>query len=154
MEATARFTSAVSSITTGVLPAPTPIAGLPELYAAFTMPGPPVARIRLMSGWCISWFDSSTDGASIQPIMSLGAPAAMAACNTISAALFVASLARGCGEKMIPLRVLRLINALKIAVDVGLVVGTMPQIRPIGSAMVMVPNVSSVANTPQVFSSL
>ncbi len=31
-------------MTTGVLPAPTPIAGLPELYAAFTMPGPPVAR--------------------------------------------------------------------------------------------------------------
>lgn len=49
-DATARLISAVSSITTGVLPAPTPIAGLPELYAALTMPGPPVARIRLMSG--------------------------------------------------------------------------------------------------------
>lgn len=61
-DATARLISAVSSITTGVLPAPTPIAGLPELYAALTMPGPPVARIRLMSGWCISALDSSTEG--------------------------------------------------------------------------------------------
>ena len=32
---------------------------------------PPVARIRLMSGWCISWLDSSTVGWSIQPMMSL-----------------------------------------------------------------------------------
>ena len=30
MEATARLMSAVSSMTTGVLPAPTPMAGLPE----------------------------------------------------------------------------------------------------------------------------
>lgn len=30
MEATARFTSAVSSMTMGTLPAPTPMAGLPE----------------------------------------------------------------------------------------------------------------------------
>ncbi|MNP08260.1 hypothetical protein D3C76_1003200 [compost metagenome] len=146
--------SAVSSITTGVLPAPTPIAGLPELYAALTMPGPPVARIMLMSGWCIRALDSSTDGWSIQPIRSFGAPAAMAACRTISAALLVASLARGCGEKMIALRVFRLIRDLKIAVEVGFVVGTIPQMIPIGSAMVMVPKVSSSDRTPQVFSSL
>ncbi|SPZ53888.1 Uncharacterised protein [Serratia quinivorans] len=31
IEATTRLMSAVSSTTTGVLPAPTPIAGLPEL---------------------------------------------------------------------------------------------------------------------------
>ena len=35
----------LSSMITGVLPAPTPKAGLPEEYAAFTMPGPPVARM-------------------------------------------------------------------------------------------------------------
>ena len=28
------------------MPAPTPRAGVPELYAALTMPGPPVARMR------------------------------------------------------------------------------------------------------------
>lgn len=49
------------------------------------------------------------------------------------------------------LRVFRLISDLKIAVEVGLVVGTIPQMIPIGSAMVMVPKVWSSASTPQVF---
>ena len=44
-------------------------------------------------------------------------------------------LALGWGEKMIALRVVRLNNALKIAVDVGLVVGTIPAIIPKGSAI-------------------
>ena len=55
---------------------------------------------------------------------------------------------------MMALRVFRLISDLKIAVEVGLVVGTIPQMIPIGSAMVMVPKVWSSASTPQVFSSL
>ena len=29
----------------GPLPGPTPIAGLPDEYAALTIPGPPVAKI-------------------------------------------------------------------------------------------------------------
>lgn len=45
-------------------------------------------------------------------------------------------------------------RALKIAVEVGLVVGTMPQMMPTGSAMVMVPISSSWLRMPQVFSSL
>ena len=49
MELTAICTSAVSSMMTGVLPAPTPSAGLPEEYAARTMPGPPVARMMSAS---------------------------------------------------------------------------------------------------------
>ena len=49
------------------------------------------------------------------------------------------------------LRVFRLISDLKIAVEVGLVVGTIPQIIPMGSAIVMVPKVSSSDRTPQVF---
>ena len=87
-------------------------------------------------------------------MMSGGAPAATAACNTSRAASQVERLARGCGEKMMPLRVFKEISALKMAVEVGLVVGTMPQIRPTGSAMVMMPKVSSSASTPQVLSSL
>ena len=43
---TALSISAVRSMKAGVLPAPTPSAGVPELYAALTMPGPPVARMR------------------------------------------------------------------------------------------------------------
>jgi len=52
------------------------------------------------------------------------------------------------------LRVFKLIRDLNIAVDVGFVVGTIPQIIPIGSAIVIVPNVGSSESTPQVFSSL
>jgi hypothetical protein len=52
---------------------------------------------------------------------------------------------------MIALRVFRLISDLKIAVEVGLVVGTIPQIMPIGSAMVIVPKVSSSENTAGLF---
>ena len=44
-----------------------------EEYAAFTMPGPPVAR--MMSASFITVFVSSRDGTSIQPMMPSGAPA-------------------------------------------------------------------------------
>ncbi len=57
-------------------------------------------------------------------MMSFGAPASTAASSTSFAASLVECFARGCGEKMMPLRVLREIRDLKIAVDVGLVVGT------------------------------
>ncbi len=53
---------------------------------------------------------------------------------------------------MMALRVFRLMSDLKMAVEVGLVVGTIPQMMPIGSAIVMVPKVSSSDRTPQVFS--
>nr|VXZ83555.1 Uncharacterised protein [Klebsiella pneumoniae] len=52
---------------------------------------------------------------------------------------------------MMALRVFRLMSDLKMAVEVGLVVGTIPQMMPIGSAIVMVPKVSSSDRTPQVF---
>ncbi len=146
--------SAVSSITTGTLPAPTPIAGLPEEYAALTMPGPPVARISAIPSCFISALESSTDGWSIQPMMSFGAPALTAASKTSLAASLVEFFARGCGEKMMPLRVLREIRDLKIAVEVGFVVGTIPQMIPTGSAIVIVPRLSSSSKMPHVFSSL
>ncbi len=57
-------------------------------------------------------------------MMSFGAPAATAASRTSLAASLVEFFARGCGEKMIPLRVFKEIRDLKIAVEVGLVVGT------------------------------
>ncbi|CSC40033.1 Uncharacterised protein [Vibrio cholerae] len=72
-------------------------------------------------------------------MMSFGAPAAIAASRTSFAAALVEFFARGCGEKMIPLRVFREISDLKIAVEVGLVVGTIPQMMPTGSAIVIVP---------------
>ena len=153
MELTAMVMSAVSSISAGVLPLPTPIAGCPEEYAAFTMPGPPVASTNAIALLLISCCDSSTVGSSIQPMMPSGAPAATAASSSSRAVWTVHFFARGCGEKMIPLRVLSANSALKIVVDVGFVVGTTPAITPIGSAMRQNPFVSSRSITPQVRSS-
>ncbi len=66
--------------------------------------------------------------------MPSGAPAATAASKTTFAAAIVDCLARGWGLITMPLRVLSAIKVLKIAVEVGFVVGITAPIRPIGSA--------------------
>src|ERR1035438_4349916 len=102
----------------------------------------------------MSAVESSSVGSSIHPMMSFGAPADTAALSTMRAASHVDRLARGCGLKMMPLRVFRAINALKMAVEVGLVVGMMPQMTPMGSATVIAPASSFSLSTPQVRASL
>lgn len=87
MDETASGISAEASTTAGVLPAPTPIAGLPEEYAALTMPGPPVAKI--VSASLITAPERATLGSSIQPMISSGAPALTAASSTTFAASIV-----------------------------------------------------------------
>ena len=144
--------SALSSITAGVLPGPTPSAGFPLEYAAFTMPGPPVASIR--SAPRMTAFVSSSDGTSIQPMMPSGAPAATAASRIVFAARIVELFARGCGLIIIPLRVLSASSVLKIAVEVGFVVGMTAAITPTGSAILCVPNSLSSSMTPQVLTFL
>ena len=84
----------------------------------------------------INWLDNSIDGTSIQPIISSGAPALTAASKTTFAAAIVDLVALGCGEKIIAFLVFNAINDLKIAVEVGLVVGTIPAITPRGSATI------------------
>ena len=81
------------SIIAGVFPAPTPNAGFPLEYAAFTIPGPPVAKI--VSDLLINIFVNSKDGTSIHEIIPSGAPASTAASNTIFAASIVHFLALG-----------------------------------------------------------
>ena len=93
IEETASRISAEESITAGVLPAPTPIAGLPLEYAALTIPGPPVASMQSASR--ITVCVSSSDGTSIQPMMPSGAPAATAASSTTLAAAIVEPFALG-----------------------------------------------------------
>ena len=134
---TAKRMSEVSSIIAGVLPAPTPSAGLPEEYADLTMPGPPVAR--MMSASFIKSVVISKDGMSIQPMMPSGAPASTAASNTTFAAAMVDFFARGWGLMMIPFLVFREISVLKIAVEVGLVVGITAATTPMGSAIFLMP---------------
>ena len=132
----------------GVFPAPTPTAGLPLEYAALTIPGPPVAKVQSASR--IMRPESATVGSSIQPIMFSGAPAFTAASKTIFAASMVHFLALGWGEKIIPFLVFKAISDLKIAVDVGFVVGTTAARTPIGSATFIIPKAGSRSITPQV----
>ena len=89
-------------------------------------------------------------GSSIQPIIFSGAPALTASSNIMRAASTVLFLARGCGEKIMPLRVFKAIKVLKIAVEVGLVVGTTPAITPKGSAILIKPLSLSSSKIPQV----
>ena len=139
-------------MTAGVFPAPTPIAGLPEEYAALTIPGPPVAR--MMSASFISRLVISRLGASIQSMTPLGAPAASAASRMMRAASAVQFFARGCGLMIIALRVFSAIRHLKIAVEVGFVVGMTAATTPSGSAMRVIPKAGSRSITPQVRVSL
>ena len=152
MEFTASMISADSSMIAGVFPAPTPSAGLPLEYAAFTIPGPPVAKI--ISASFITRFVISRLGTSIHSMIPSGAPAFTAASSTVLAAAIVDFLALGWGEMMMAFLVLRAISVLNIAVDVGFVVGITAAITPIGSAIFLVPNALSSSMTPQVLTFL
>src|SRR5574344_840701 len=118
------------------------------------MPGPPVARIQLISGWCKSAFDNSNEGSSIHTIITSGAPSLIAASKTNFAAAMVDAFALGCGEKIIAFLVFKQINDLKIAVDVGFVVGMIPATTPKGSATILIPLFLSSLIIPQVFAFL
>ena len=85
-----------------------------------------MARIRLISGAAIKAWETGIEGDSTQEMTSGGAPAATAASRTMRAAAIVHLAARGWGQSTKALRVLRVRRALKIAVEVGLVVGTIP----------------------------
>ena len=116
------------------------------------MPGPPVARI--MSASFMRRFVFGRLGASMHAMIPSGAPAATAASRTTFAAAIVQFLARGWGLMTIPLRVLSASSVLKIAVEVGFVVGITAPMTPIGSATFMMPAASSSSTTPHVFASL
>src|SRR5215472_11788468 len=94
----ASSTSAVSSITIVGLPAPTPYAGLPELYAALTIASPPVAMVR--SQMDMSSCAKGILGFSAHCRRSSGAPAAFSAQRMIRTTSAVVFLLAGCGEKI------------------------------------------------------
>ena len=93
----------------------------------------------MMSALFITSFVSSNEGTSIHPMIPSGAPAFTAASKTTFAAAIVAAFARGCGLMMIAFLVFKEINVLKIAVEVGFVVGITAAIKPIGSAIFLIP---------------
>ena len=78
-------------------------------------------------------------GTSIHPMMPSGAPAFTAASSTTFAAAMVHFFARGWGEMMMAFLVFNAIRHLKIAVEVGLVVGITAAISPKGSAIFLMP---------------
>ena len=78
---------------------------------------------------------SSRLGTSIQAMIPSGAPAATAASSTIFAAAIVQPFARGWGLMIMPFRVFIASSVLKIAVEVGLVVGITAATTPMGSAI-------------------
>ena len=108
----------------------------------------------MMSDSFMTILVSSSDGTSIQPMIPSGAPAFTAASRTTFAAAIVEAFAAGCGLMIIAFLVFRQINVLKIAVEVGFVVGITAATRPIGSAIFLIPNALSSSITPQVFVSL
>ena len=111
---------------------------------------PPVARIVATPSWFIRALVASIEGWVIHCTQFSGAPAAIAASRTIRAAWADDSWADGWKAKTIGFRVFKEINALKIAVEVGLVVGVIPQTTPTGSAIRVKPVTSSSEMTPTV----
>src|SRR5262245_28958954 len=89
---------AVSSMTIVALPAPTPYAGLPELYAALTIAGPPVAIVKSQTD--ISSLASGMLGVSTHWITSSGAPSSFSAARINRIVSLVVFLLDGCGEKI------------------------------------------------------
>ena len=93
----------------------------------------------------------SMELSSIQQMMFSGRPAFSAASRMMRAASMVHFLAVGWGASRMALRVFRQIRILKMAVEVGLVVGVTAPTMPTGSAMRLVPKALSSEMTPQVF---
>jgi hypothetical protein len=83
-----------------------------------------------------------------------GPPARSIARRITSTVSPMQRLARGCGLITIAFLPLTAISALKIAVEVGLVVGMTPATTPTGVATSITPFLSSRATMPTVFSSL
>lgn len=113
---------------------------------------PPVARMSETPGWFMRRFVASREGVDTHWMQFLGAPAAMAASRTTLAAATEQPCAEGWKPKTIGLRVLSAMSALKIAVEVGLVTGVTPQMTPTGSAISVMPVISSRLMMPTVLS--
>src|SRR5215510_7893626 len=135
MSCTAFGTSAVRSTHTGTLPGPTPNAGLPDEYAARTSPIPPVARITAVCLCFIKVSVPSIVAVVMQPIASAGSPSLTPASRMTRAVSLIHFAADGCGDSTTVLRDLIEIRILKMAVEVGLVDGTMPATTPRGLAI-------------------
>ena len=122
----------MASTTTGGLPAPAPIAFLPELSTVFTMPGPPVATSILTSGCDIIALVFSMDGSATVTTRLSGAPTAWSAWLILRICHSDRFLALGCGLKTTELPAASMPIVLQVIVSVGLVVGVIAPTTPKG----------------------
>src|SRR5580704_13029289 len=106
------------------LPAPTPYAGFPELYAAFTMAEPPVAIVR--SQTAISSWARGMLGFSRHWMASAGPPALHTAARRTRVVASAVLRLIGCGEKTTASRHFSALIAMPTIVTKGLVTGRMP----------------------------
>ena len=134
------------------MPGPTPSAGVPEEYAALTIAEPPVARIMLLS--FISSAVPTRVGRVIMPISPSGPPSFRMASLRTRTVSPMHLIAAGWGEMIRALPALIAISALKIAVEVGLVLGTSPATTPMGTAASHILFSGISLMTPMVFASL
>ena len=130
--------SAVSSTTTGGLPAPAPIAFLPEERSILTTPGPPVATSILTDGSFTILFDVSIVGLATVATIFSGPPAARTALFTRSTAYAEILFACGWGLKRTPLPPASIQILLQITVQLGLVEGVIAPIIPNGAISISV----------------
>ena len=108
----------------------------------------------MISASLITVFVSSSDGASIHPMIPSGAPAFTAASRTTLAAAIVDAFAAGCGLMMIAFLVFKQINVLKIAVDVGSSVPRLGEIAVHLYAKVLEYEIADFSLSSSAFSSL
>ena len=124
--------SAVSSTTTGGLPAPAPIAFLPVDITALTIPGPPVATSIRTFGWFIMIFVFSIDGSLTVTIKFLGAPSSSNLAFSFLINQMETPFERGCGLNTTVFPPASIAMELQITVSVGFVVGAIAPITPNG----------------------
>jgi len=123
---------AVSSTTTGGLPGPAPMAGLPEVRAAWTTPGPPVAATRRTARCFISRSRASMLGTVRVETSPSGAPPAAREWRTRSTAARVLRTAPGWGAKTTELPPASMQIVLLITEAIGFVEGVMEAMTPKG----------------------
>ena len=130
--AAAFLISAVSSISAGGLPAPAPMPRLPEESTAVTTPGPPVAAINWIAGWCIMIsLDASVGFSTVHATLS-GPPASKEASFTRLMAYIDVLIAWGWGLNTTVFPPASIPIALQSTVSEGLVQGVMAPITPKG----------------------
>ena len=121
---------------------------MPELYAARTMPAPPVATTR--SAWRISSCVFGSDGAGSDCTRSAGAPTCSQAARMNPTTASVACWVRGCGAQMMALRPFSANRVLTGGVASGPVVGISAATTPTGLAIFTSPADGCSSTTPTV----